>query len=190
MSTPLVSLLPPTVVTPVAEEPLYEVINGQRVEISPMSAYEVRLAAILIRLLDYYAATARLGRVVGEMLFSLDPQGEVQRRPEVAFVSYDRWPRSQPMPRTNAWPVVPELVIEVVSPTNYAEEPLTRMTDFFRAGSTEIWIIYPSLRHLYCYRSPTQVRIWTAQEELTDCLPLPGLRLPLSSVFEEGDTAS
>ena len=51
------------------------------------------------------------------MLFDLTPV-QRQRRPDVAFVSYNRWPRQRRVPRTEAWEVVPNLVVEVVSPTD------------------------------------------------------------------------
>ena len=36
---------------------------------------------------------------------------------DVAFVSYERWSRQRPVPCTEAWEVVPNLVVEVISPS-------------------------------------------------------------------------
>ncbi len=42
------------------------------------------------------------------------------RRPDLAFVSFDRWPIDRPMSsRDNAWDVVPDLAVEVTSPTRF-----------------------------------------------------------------------
>ena len=54
-----------------------------------------------------------------------------KRRPDVAFVSYARWPTSI-VAREPAWNVVPDLAIEILSPTNLAEEIDRKMTDYFR----------------------------------------------------------
>jgi len=67
------------------------------------------------------------------MLFDFGP-GLSQRRPDVAYVSYDRWPRQRRVPRTQAWAVVPELVVEVISPSNTFEEVVNKVREYFRAS--------------------------------------------------------
>src|SRR5262245_35037567 len=98
----------------VVDEPLYEVVNGQRVELQPMGAYSGSLASILDQLLGPFVRRDRLGRVVVEVLFGLMPIGK-KRRPDVAYVSYERWPRNKPVPETDAWDVIPDLAVEVSS---------------------------------------------------------------------------
>src|SRR5262249_46173003 len=116
MNAPI-TLAPAAVIPAVQEDRFYEVVNGQRVELPPMSAYEVRIASVLMVLLENHVKTHTLGRAVSEMLFLLDAARDLQRQPDVAFVSYDRWVRGRRVPRTSAWEVVPDLAIEVVSPT-------------------------------------------------------------------------
>ena len=164
---------------------LYEVVNGEHVELPPMGVYEVWIASRLGYLLDSFVQPRRLGNVVGEMLFSLDPVKRLERRPDVAFVSYQRWPRHRPVPRTNAWEVVPELGVEVVSPSNSAEEIQTKLHDYFRTGVLLVWIIYPIQQLVYVYESPTRLRILTAADELDGGSVLPGFRMKIGDLFEE-----
>ena len=89
------------------EDSLYEVVDDQVVELAPMGAYEVRLAMVLALYVENFARQHRLGRAVQEMLFDLGPAIQRRRRPDVAFVSYDRWPQQQRVPRTEAWEGVP-----------------------------------------------------------------------------------
>src|SRR5207249_1447707 len=95
------------------------------------------LSDIIHRLSDIqhnpYAWTHRLGRVESEMIFRLDAATDLQRRPDVSFVSYDRWPRGRPVPRSPCWDVVPDLAVEVVSPTNSASGILVKIDEYFRA---------------------------------------------------------
>jgi Uma2 family endonuclease len=170
---------------PPAEDGLYEIVNGQRVELPPMSAYEVQIASFLVVNLGVFANEHQLGRVVGEMLFALRAEQGLQRRPDVAFVSYQKWPRGRAVPRTNAWEVVPDLAIEVVSPTNFAEEVVTRVLDFFQAGTAQVWVVFPAVRQVYVYQSPTQVQILTRDGELDGGPVLPGFRLPVAALFED-----
>ena len=105
---------------------LYEVVDGQIRELPPMGVEPVLLAATLMRTLSNFAWTAGLGRVVSEMLFLLNPAKKLQRRPDLALVSFQRWPRGRRVPNTAAWEVVPNLAIEVVSPSNFANDLLEK----------------------------------------------------------------
>ena len=93
-----------TVLAP-SDDLLYEVVDGQVVELAPMGAYDIRIATILTMYLETFARQHQLGRAVQEMLFDLTATVQRKRRPDVAFVSYDRWPRQRRVPRTEAWEV-------------------------------------------------------------------------------------
>src|SRR5207249_4836462 len=98
---------------PCGDEDLYEIIDGQRVGLPPMSIFAVWIASRLIRFLAPYADAHDLGNLVSEGLFHMPPPVNRDRRPDLAFVSYRRWPKNRPVPRLdNAWDVVPDLVVE------------------------------------------------------------------------------
>jgi Uma2 family endonuclease len=112
---------------------LYEVVDGHIVEKEPMGAYESLIGSFLNTCLDGFARTSNCGRAVSAMLFDLGA-GLSQRRPDVAYVSYNRWPRQRRVPRTQAWAVVPELAVEVISPGNTFEAVLGKVHEYFQAG--------------------------------------------------------
>ena len=112
----------------------YEVIAGIRVEREPMGAFETVLASWLCYLLNSFAAGKKLGLAVHETLFVLHASRNLQRRPDVAFVSYPRWPAAI-VAREAAWNVVPDLAVEIVSPTNLAEEIGRQGHGLFSVGS-------------------------------------------------------
>jgi hypothetical protein len=78
---------PSTQPTPNEPEGLYEVVDGQIVEKPQMAAFEAWIASELGQLLGQFAKANRLGIVVVEMLFLIDRARNLQRRPDVAFVS-------------------------------------------------------------------------------------------------------
>jgi Uma2 family endonuclease len=165
---------------------LYEVVNGQHVELPPMGAFESSLASELHAFVHQCAKSKGLGRAVMEVLFLLSASAGLRRRPDVAFVSYERWPRRRRVPRQEAWDVVPELAVEVVSATNTAEEILAKVREYFQAGSKRVWVVYPAEEQVYVYQSPTQNRILARGDDLDGEDILPGFRLPLAELFEEG----
>jgi Uma2 family endonuclease len=165
------------------DEPLYEVIHGERRELPPMGAFEVSLGFELGRILGNYASERRLGLVVAEVLFVLNAEAELRRRPDVAFVSYGRWP-TRTIPRTEAWDVVPDLAVEIISATNLAEHVDDKLTDYFQAGVRLVWVIYPSSGRIYVHSAPKQVRILDRNDELDGGDVLPGFRVRIAALYE------
>jgi Uma2 family endonuclease len=161
---------------------LYEVVNGQRRELPPMGAFETSLAKVLLVLLDAHGIQNNLGEAYMEMLFLLDAEKDLQRRPDVAFVSYQRWPKGRKVPRTAAWAVVPNVAIEVVSPTNAWEEIMDKIHDYFASGVERVWVVSPSAAQVYVYTAVDANQIYNRADMLEDDA-IAGLRLPLESLF-------
>lgn len=182
----IATLTPPKITEPdrVDEQPLYEVVNGQVVELSSMGAYASWVTMELAYLLRAFVGGRGIGTVVMEMLFILDLVRDTRRRPDVAFVSAQKWPPDRPPPETGDWEVVPDLAVEVVSPNDLAEKVLAKMREYFRFGVRQVWIVYPLDKEIYIYDSPTHPRVVTADEEWDGGELLPGLKLPMRSLFE------
>jgi Uma2 family endonuclease len=164
---------------------LYEVVDNQVVELTLMGAYEVWLATLLAVRLETFAQQHRLGRAVQEMLFDLTRATGQKRRPDVAFVSYDRWPQHRRIPRTEAWEVIPNLAVEVISRTDSVDHIVDKVAEYFRAGVERVWVVFLSQEQVYTYDSPTSVRILTRADELSGDPILPHFRLPLVELFED-----
>ncbi len=151
-----------------------------------MSAYAVLIMCRLFGYVSEFARRENLGQPVTEMLFHLALPVDRNRRPDGAFVSYQRWPKGRPIPgRDNAWDVVPNLAVEVVSPNDMADELLEKTDEYFRAGTELVWTVYPLQQVIYVYSSLTNIRVLTRNDELDGGNVLPGFRLPLTSLFEE-----
>lgn len=166
------------------EERLYEVVNGQKVELPPMSIYAAWIASRLQSRIGLFAETHGLGTVVTEGLFILDPVKDLRRRPDVAFVSATNWPLDRPLPETGDWEIVPDLAVEVISPNDVFQDVLAKMREYFRMGVKQVWIVLPVDREIYVYVSPRDLRILTADDELDGGVLIPGLRLPVGSLFQ------
>ena len=176
-------------VLPQDDDILYEVVDGKLVELGPMGAHEIWLATVLARYLGNFIRQHQLGRAVQEMLFDFTAMVQRKRRPDVAFVSYERWPRQRPVPHAEAWEVVPNLVVEVISPSDKGNDILDKVAEYFRIGVECVWVIFIFQKQVYIYESPTQVHILTHANELYGEPVLPHFRLPLAALFEELEAA-
>ena len=161
----------------------YEIIDGVKVEMPPMSVDSQMLAARLARHLSNFGVTKDIGEACAEVLFKLPLPKDRNRKPDVAFVSYGRWAKNRPWPTTNAWVVLPDLCVEVVSPTDHADEIETKINEYFDAGVSLVWIVYPRQERLYVYDSPAQVRRLTRTDTLDGGIVLPGFQLSLAELF-------
>lgn len=170
------------------EEPLYEIVYGKRVELPPMSIYSVRIASELHTDMNLVARQQKLGIVVSEALFILDAERDLRRRPDIAFVSAERWPLDRDLPVEGDWEVVPDLAVEVVSPHDLYRALMTKLREYFDVGVRQVWVVVPSEvpseRQVHVFDSLTQVRILTERDELDGGALLPGFRLPVATLFQ------
>jgi Uma2 family endonuclease len=184
MAAPALAGPPATPTLPAAEEDLYEVVNGQRVELPPMSIYASWIASLLQENMGPYAKARRLGTVVTEGLFILDPVRNLRRRPDLAFVSIQRWARERPLPEEGDWEVVPDLVVEVSSPNDLLDNILGKIHEYFAFGVRQVWLVVPKWQIVVVFDSLTKVRILSTGDELDGGSLLPGFRLPLVDLFQ------
>jgi Uma2 family endonuclease len=170
----------------IADDELYEIIDGQRVGLQPMGIEAVWIASQLMQHLGYFGRTHDLGHAVCEGLFRLPLPIDRNRRPDVAFVSFDRWAKGRRLPKSdNAWDVLPNLAVEVISPTDLAEDVQEKVVEYVQAGVSLVWVIYPRTRLVHVYESLSSIRGLSRADELDGGKVLPGFRLPLTELFLE-----
>jgi Uma2 family endonuclease len=169
---------------------LYEVVDGKRIQLSN-SPYGAWLVSLLAGPLGNFVCARRLGWTTCHALFHCPAPINRDRRPDVAFVSYDRWPKTKPLPSTDPWNVVPNLATEVVSPNDKVDEMEQKIAEYFRAGVELVWVVHPTLSKIHVYSSPTQpIVILNVGDVLEGGTVVPGFRLPLAELFTETTDAS
>jgi Uma2 family endonuclease len=173
------------VLPPPPEDALYEIVDGRYEELPSMSMQAIVVVSRLSRKLGVFAEAKQLGEVVCEMLFGLTPTARRKHRPDVAFVSYKRWPKDRPSLTTDPWPVVPDLVVEVVSPNDVAESLQEKVKEYLGAGVSLVWLVYPQLGWVVAYESLHRMRGFAMADELEAEPVLPGFRLLMSELFND-----
>lgn len=168
----------------------YEIIDGVKVELPPMSVDSQAIASRLARHISNHGIAQDIGEAYTEMLFKLPLKKDRNRKPDAAFVPYSRWPKHKPLPSTNAWDVLPDLCIEVVSPNDLADEIETKISEYFEAGVRLVWIVYPRQERFYVYDSPSTIRRLTRADTLNGGVVLPEFSLPLAELFPQAPPSS
>lgn len=164
------------------DERVYEIVNGQPREVEPMGLYENLLASELFAILHQFITQHRLGTPAIETMFQLKRSPLLQRKPDIAFVSKARRPRG-PIPRQAAWEVAPDLAVEIVSPTNLADEVDSKVVEYFQAGVRLVWVLFPETRRMYVYESLERMRAIGVNDQLDGGDILPGFSIRLGDLF-------
>lgn len=159
----------------------FEVVKGVRVE-KPMGLIENLITSVLQGRLEPFSRQNQLGHACVETSFRIPESGN-DRKPDVAFVSFQRWAADRPIPRVNAWPIAPDLAVEVISPTDKAFDVMEKVREYFAGGVREVWHIYSNVELVLVFTSPTTVRILTKADELTGDPIVPGFRMALADLF-------
>jgi Uma2 family endonuclease len=164
-----------------SDDVLYEVIDGVYVE-KRMGLLESRTAFRLAILLEAFCQANRIGHIAIETLFEI-PHSDNDRKPDVAFVSFERWAAEKPTPRVNAWPVAPDLAVEVISPTDKAFDVLEKVHEYFAGGVRQVWHVYSHTEQVFVFDSPNCVRVFNRDDEITAEPVVPGFRAIVSNLF-------
>ncbi|MCE9528732.1 MAG: Uma2 family endonuclease [Planctomycetales bacterium] len=159
---------------------LCEMIDGVLVE-KTMGYFESEIAVLLAAALIQFVKKNDLGVVTGEGGMILFPGNQV-RIPDVAFVSWERFleaeAEGQSVPE-----LVPDLAVEVLSPSNSAGEMSIKLEVYFRAGVRLVWYVDPASKSVTVYTSLTRSKVVPLEGTLDGGKVLPGFELPVRDLF-------
>jgi Uma2 family endonuclease len=164
------------------ERPVCELIDGILVE-KAMGMYESFLAAILIVELNRYLESNPIG-------LTSAPDGPIRIRfgrmrvPDVAFIRWDRFPGGK-VPRDQVLSIAPDLVVEILSPSNTKKEMDDKLKEYFKAGVRLVWYVDPEKRSAEVYTSPTDVEHLDADGVLDGRDVLPGFALKIKDWLDK-----
>ena len=85
---------------------------------------------------------------------------------------------------TDGWlRIVPDLVVEVISPNDLAYEVDEKIEMFLKAGVPLIWVVNPDVRTIRILRADGSTAILREGDELSGESVLPGFTCPVASIF-------
>jgi Uma2 family endonuclease len=158
-----------------------ELIDGTLVE-KPVGFLESLIASRIIMLLGNYANAKKAGVVAGEQGMIRMLMGNI-RMPDVAFFRYEDFPGGR-VPLEPAPRVAPRLAVEVLSPTNTAEEMRIKIGEYYDSGVRIVWTLDPPTRTLRVYDAPDRFRQLAGDDILDGGETLPGFSVKVSELFD------
>ncbi len=155
----------------------HELRHGELVQVAPLKNRHFLIQQVLRDLLD--GAAAGDGRAYTEVGFRALPEYEY-RTADVAYLSAEELARHRAQDYLMG---APDLVIEVLSPSNTAQEMLDKEQVCLENGSREFWVVDAGRRQVRVSTSDGRVVTYKAGQQI----PLvfaPGKHLSVNAIFE------
>ena len=160
-----------------------ELIDGVLHETVPEGKRHARIAARVITGLNNFVIPRRVGQVGGTdggVLIHRDP--DTVREPDVYFVSTERL---HPDDQSDGYlEVVPELVVEIVSPSDSDQDVRDKTAMWLGHGVSVVLEVRPETGAIAVHRPGVSAVTLTGEDVLEVDDVLPGFNLPLSEIFD------
>lgn len=164
---------------PFEEDKRYELDEGELIEMTRPAYKHNRVMRNLVFALETYLRASRAGELLlSENLFALAPL--TRRSPDAAVILGDR---SKELEGAKVIPIVPEIMAEILSPSETPRMIHRKLKQYFAAGVREVWIIDPDTKEVEIWTGPSlPERDLSGEDAITSAL-LPGFALPLAELF-------
>jgi Uma2 family endonuclease len=157
----------------------YALIRGVLYRLPPPGGRHGRIVLAVGAHLYWFVTERHLGVVYDQngIIFERDP--DTLLGPDLAFVRGEQAPADD-----IAYPVViPELAVEVVSPSQSGPSVEEKSAVYLAAGVRLVWIIDPERRTVRVLRVDGSETLLAVPDEIDGEDVLPGFRLPVSQLF-------
>ncbi|MCU0878660.1 MAG: Uma2 family endonuclease [Pirellulaceae bacterium] len=170
-----------------AEGRSFELVEGKLVEMNRPKPRHGKIVFRIARIVGQFVDNHDLGHWFGGdagIVTMQDP--DTVRGPDAAFASYERIPREAD--DDHYFLVAPELVFEVLSPSDRWVDVLDKVSEYLHAGVDAVCLLDPIARTLQIHRSkePPAVRNETDSFELAEILP--GFQCQVAEFFPPRNT--
>ena len=160
-----------------------ELIRGVLHETMPAGLKHGRIVMKLGALLMNFILPRSLGVLAGSdsgVLLERDP--DTVREPDPAFTLAARLPPDGPY--DGYAEVVPDLVVEVVSPSDRPREVADKIAMWLSHGVRLVWVVRPDSRTIEVHRPAAEVQTLGERDALDGLDVLPGFSCSASAVFD------
>lgn len=159
-----------------------ELVRGVLHETMAAGHRHGKIAVNLATELNLFARARRLGTVVASdsgVWLERDP--DTVREPDVAFTSAEKIPLDAEI--DGYAEVVPDLVVEIVSPSDSRRWARDRAQMWLDYGAPLVWIVHPDTRTIDVYRPGAATSTLHEDDSLNGHDFLPGFTCPVSTIF-------
>ena len=159
----------------------YELWQGELVEMGETTLFHNWIRDLLVQRMGNFIEAARLGVVLCVTAVRLD--SNTLYRPDVVFWDKAHW--SQVDLHKGGVPVIPQLEVEVKSPSESRASLLRKAKDYLRSGVQVVWIVMEQPYEVHVFEAGQQPRVVLPGQKLEAPAVLPGFSLDPADLLPE-----
>jgi Uma2 family endonuclease len=161
----------------------YELVNGELKELN-VSKESSRIAGEIYLRIKLHCDAHQPGWVFpeGTSYRCFPDDSTLVRRADVSFIALDRMPVATYQDEGHCT-TFPDLVAEVVSPNDNAEDLEEKIDEWLRVGVKVVWVVTPATRTVRVHRADGGYAFLRAADILTAPDVLPGFAIPVAGLF-------
>lgn len=167
------------------ENPLekYYLIDGElHIKMSPNQRHS-EIANLIAHYLTGFVLERRLGRVTVECGYHPPGKRDCVMLPDVAF---EGMPRAAQPSRSTYVPYMPDLAVEIISPSQSWAKTRRKAQRYLRHGAALVWLLDPESKTAEVWQPGTErPELIDSAGELRGGDTLPGFSLPLRLLFPD-----
>lgn len=159
-----------------------DLVEGEILEMPPAGSQHGRIAINVGFLIEQWCRKDDRGVVLGNdaaIVIETDP--DTVRGADVSFLSQTRIP-SDGLPE-GALRIPPDLVVEVLSPSDRWADVFDKVTEYLAIGVKEVWVVDGTKRLVDVFRPNVGPKRYANSDELTSPDVLPGFSTPVAEFF-------
>lgn len=158
----------------------HEIDAGELIAEPPSLPLHGTIRANVITLLGGYVLRNQLGSAVSGSGFILGRNPDTLRGPDFAFFRADRLH----LVPEDGWPEFgPDLVVEIVSPSDTARQIDRKMHQYLAAGTLAVWVVYPDTKSVHIFEPAGIARVVEIDGTLSSPQALPGFEIAVREIF-------
>lgn len=158
----------------------HELNAGELITMPPPKSVHALLALNILETLQAYLKEQAVGRVIPEAGYILSRDPLTIRQPDVSVLSKERIQTTRP---DDYFEGAPELVVEVVSPFESAEDLEVKIEQYLRFGAKQVWVLYPKTKRMHVFYAAGERRILDETQTLEGGELLPGFSVKIADLF-------
>lgn len=163
----------------------YELANGRIVMTPPAGWGHGEIEARMSRILFDFVDSRKLGKMFGSSTGYNLPSGDTLE-PDISFIANARWLKGPQVGRGQFLKIVPNLVVEILSPATAMRDRIDKKKIYEANGVDELWLVDATKREVIVHRLVDGKygtgKRFTARDILQSHI-LPGFRKSTRSLF-------
>lgn len=163
----------------------YELVDGELERMPPTGEVHGDIDRQFIWLLESFIRPRGIEKLFVETSFVLSSDRQTVRQPDIAFVLAERLELDRDRERSVR--LAPDLVIEIVSPSDRRSAVVAKAHEYLGFGVRLIWVVDPPSRTITIFRLDGTIDVLGRDDMIDGEDVLPGFRAALRDVFRLQD---